>query len=376
MTRWKPRGDAARRLDNAVVAVAGHADDACDAPPDVVGADVRQHGDVRPVVAQSASDDAAAHRLKHGDFDGPVFEHGQSGDRPGRVAADDALAVEVDAVGRRQAGLEAVLGHEVADHARDGRLAVRARHGDDGDARRAAFGIKHLDDCVGHVARLARVARLAVVGRAACLRGEFKGDVLDDVAEVCSFVKSLDEAVRVALRAVVFTQARQERDDALDEARHFPALAPVEVFEVEPHQKRGPVAVDVRAGQRSYAPDSHLRPPPRRVVTSFILIRTLRRRKSGGKYRKPAARQEVRWRTETAEKLSREVHEKVLLNQFSAEALALRRRRLVRCGPASRKFRDALRGAESSNDSGALLFRTSQGGINEPSARRRQPPNS
>src|ERR1051325_8530246 len=87
---------------------------------DVIFPDVCDDGDVRPVVAESATHDAAARRLKHGDFDGRVREHDARGVWAGRVAARDTLCADMYAVGGRHAHTPVHLLKDVTDHARDG----------------------------------------------------------------------------------------------------------------------------------------------------------------------------------------------------------------------------------------------------------------
>jgi hypothetical protein len=125
------------------------------AEAEVVGGDVEDGADVAGAVAHAGAQEAAAGRLEDGEVDGRVAQDHLRGHRPGHVADDGALAVDVDAVGGAQADGRA--GHlvDVGDHAGDGGLAVGAGDGGDGDAGRGARREQHVHDGAGDVARAA-----------------------------------------------------------------------------------------------------------------------------------------------------------------------------------------------------------------------------
>ena len=97
-------------------------------------ADVEDNADRALVERQARAQDAAARGLQHGHFDEGVLQDGLGAAGARAVALDAAHAVEVDAVGGGHADELFHGGVDVADHARDGGLAVGAGDGDDGNA--------------------------------------------------------------------------------------------------------------------------------------------------------------------------------------------------------------------------------------------------
>ena len=121
---------------------------------EVVGRDVGDDGDVVAVVAQALAQDAAAGHLHDREVDARVLQHHPGRARAGRVGAHDEALVDDDAVGRGHPDLAAQALHDVGDHPRRRRLAVRAGHGDDRHARRRAGREEQVDDGLGDVLRL------------------------------------------------------------------------------------------------------------------------------------------------------------------------------------------------------------------------------
>ena len=68
--------------------------------PEVVGLDVQHRADVCTSVAHAALQQPAARGLQHRRVDRRVAQHHAGRDRPGHVAVDRQVAVDVDAVGR------------------------------------------------------------------------------------------------------------------------------------------------------------------------------------------------------------------------------------------------------------------------------------
>ena len=126
---------------------------------EVVGLHVEHRADVDFRHAHAGAQQAAARRLEHRDVDLRIGEHHARRHRPGHVALHRALAVDVDAVGRRQA--RRVAGHlrDVREHARRRGLAVGAGDRRDRHARRRARREQHVDDRAGDVARRAFARR-------------------------------------------------------------------------------------------------------------------------------------------------------------------------------------------------------------------------
>ena len=68
--------------------------------PQVVGLHVEYRRDVRERHAHPGAHQPAAGNFQHGEVDARVGEHHARGDRPGHVAFDGALAVDVHPVGQ------------------------------------------------------------------------------------------------------------------------------------------------------------------------------------------------------------------------------------------------------------------------------------
>jgi hypothetical protein len=78
---------------------------------------------------------------------------------------------------------------------------------------------------------------------------QLKRDVLDDVREVCPFMKPLDESAPALARAAMLHKAGQASEQSFVAARDFAALLIGQLFEIDARDEHGPMAVDVRAGQ-------------------------------------------------------------------------------------------------------------------------------
>ena len=150
------RGPRARHgLDHDALDVGQLADRVDPAQAEVVAGHVGHDRHVVAVVAQALAQDAAARDLEHGGVDGRVLEHHLGRLRPGHVALLDQPAVDDDAVGRGHPDPPAHQLEDVGDHPDRRRLAVRAGHGDDRDARRRPCREQRIDDRPGDVLRLA-----------------------------------------------------------------------------------------------------------------------------------------------------------------------------------------------------------------------------
>ena len=121
----------------------------------MVGLHVQHRADVDFGDAHAGAQQAAARGLEHGGVDVRIGEHHARRHGAGHVARDRALAVDVDAVGRREA--RRVAGHleDVREHARRRRLAVGAGDRGDRHARGRAGREQHVDHGPGRVARRA-----------------------------------------------------------------------------------------------------------------------------------------------------------------------------------------------------------------------------
>ena len=125
----------------------------------MIGLHVEHRADVDFSHAHAGAQQSAARGLEHRDVDLRIRQHHLRRHRAGHVALHGALAVDVHAVGRRQA--RRVAGHlrDVREHARRRRLAVRARDRRDRHARRRARREQHVDDRAGDIARRAFARR-------------------------------------------------------------------------------------------------------------------------------------------------------------------------------------------------------------------------
>jgi hypothetical protein len=97
----------------------------------MIGLHVEHRAHIRERHAHAGTQQPAARGLEHRDVDARIGEHHARRDRPGHVALDGALAVDVDAVGGREPRREARHLGDVREHARRRGLAVGA--GDAGD---------------------------------------------------------------------------------------------------------------------------------------------------------------------------------------------------------------------------------------------------
>ena len=104
-------------------------------------------------VPEPRAQQASSRGLEDGAVDDGVAQDHARRHGSRHVARDRALAVDVDAVGRGEADGRAVHLLDVREHPRGRGLAVRARDGRDGDARRAARRKEHVDDGLADVAR-------------------------------------------------------------------------------------------------------------------------------------------------------------------------------------------------------------------------------
>ena len=121
--------------------------------PQVVGLHVQHRADVHLVHAHARPQQTAARGLEHGDVDLRIREHHARRDRTRHVALHRALTVDVHAVGRGEPGRAARHLRDVREHARRGRLAIRASDRRDRHAGRGTRREQHVDDGPGHVAR-------------------------------------------------------------------------------------------------------------------------------------------------------------------------------------------------------------------------------
>ena len=120
---------------------------------EVVRLHVEHGADIDFGHAHAGTQQAATRGFQHGDVDLRIGQHHARRHRPGHVALDRALAVDVDAVGGGQAGR--VAGHlgDVREHARGRGLAVGAGDRGDRHPRRRARREQHVDDRARDVAR-------------------------------------------------------------------------------------------------------------------------------------------------------------------------------------------------------------------------------
>ena len=115
----------------------------------VVGRHVGDHGDVVAVVAQPLAQDAAARHLHDGEVDPRVLQDHPGRLGPGGVGFHDKTFVDDDAIRRRHADLAADALHDVRDHPRGRRLAVRAGDGDDRHSARRTGGKEQVHHGLG-----------------------------------------------------------------------------------------------------------------------------------------------------------------------------------------------------------------------------------
>ena len=120
---------------------------------------VEHRADVDFLHAHAGTQQPAARRLEHRDVDLRIRQHHLRGDGPGHVALHRALAVDVDAVRRRESGRVARHLRDVREHARRSGLAVRAGDRRDRHARRRSRRKQHVDDRAGDIARRAFARR-------------------------------------------------------------------------------------------------------------------------------------------------------------------------------------------------------------------------
>ena len=125
----------------------------------MIGLHVEHGADIDLGHAHAGAQQAAACGFQHGEIDLRIGQDHARRDRPGHVALHRALAVDIDAIGGREAGR--IAGHldDVREHARRRRLAVGAGQGRDRHARRRTGREQHVDHRAGDVARLAFAGR-------------------------------------------------------------------------------------------------------------------------------------------------------------------------------------------------------------------------
>ncbi len=102
-------------------------------------------GDVAAIEAKPGADDAAPCTLQDGVVDDRVFENHLGALWPSHVTRFDLDAIDIDTVGGRHTHRFAIRLHDGCNHARGGRLAVRARDGDNGDPGRRAGREEHVN---------------------------------------------------------------------------------------------------------------------------------------------------------------------------------------------------------------------------------------
>ena len=125
----------------------------------VVRLHVQYRRDVGERHAHAGAQQAAARNFQHRDIDARVGEHHSRRDRPGHVAFDGALAVDVHPVRGGQSRSEARHFGNVREHARGGGLAVGAGDAGDRNPSRRAGREQHFDHRAGRIARRAFARR-------------------------------------------------------------------------------------------------------------------------------------------------------------------------------------------------------------------------
>ena len=129
------------------------------AQTEMIRLDVEDSAHVAALVAHAAAQQPAARRLQDGHIHRGVAQDHARRERPGHVAADRLVAVDVDAVGGGQAGVMPGKLEQMRQHACRGGLAVGAGDGGHRDAALRPRREQHVHDLARHVPRLALAGR-------------------------------------------------------------------------------------------------------------------------------------------------------------------------------------------------------------------------